>query len=55
MWKKINESLPEEGKFVETKIDDEHGIRNVQRMKRQGKLWFVSDGTYVYFTPTHWK
>lgn len=40
---------------VLTKIDDMRGIRNVWPLKRQGKLWFSSDGSmYVYYTPTHW-
>lgn len=41
---------------VETKIDDERGERNHSLLKRQGRLWFVPDGsTYVYYTPTHWR
>jgi hypothetical protein len=40
---------------VETKIDDAKGVRNVQSLKRQGRLWFFPDGSiYVYYTPTHW-
>lgn len=38
---------------VETKIDDENGERNVQRLSRDGNLWWVPDGSmYVYYTPT---
>lgn len=40
-----------------TKIDDEHGERNVARLTRQGNLWWTrsdGDGMYVYYTPTHW-
>lgn len=41
---------------VLTKIDDEQGPRNEQKLKRQGNLWFFPDGSmYVYYTPTHWK
>lgn len=41
---------------VETKIDDHKGIRNVQALKRQGRLWFYPDGSmYVYYQPTHWR
>lgn len=57
MWNKITETnLPENGVVVDTKVDDEKGERNVQKLKRQGRLWFHADGsTYVYYTPTHWK
>ena len=49
-------SLPPEGIVVETKIDDSDGVRNVSRLKREGRLWFLPDGSmYVYYTPTHWK
>lgn len=46
-----------EGEEVETKIDDEHGERNVQKLIRRGNLWFThpTDGMYVYYTPTHWR
>jgi hypothetical protein len=44
---------------IETKIDDENGVRNVQPLKRiagTGRLWWVPDGSmYVYYTPTHWR
>ncbi len=49
-------------KIVETKIDDGHGERNVQKLKRYQRtpetrsLWFMPDGSmYVYYTPTHWR
>jgi len=52
-WNPI--STAPEGVVVNTKIDDENGERNVQRMKRRGRLWFYADGSmYVYYTPTHW-
>lgn len=48
--------LPPDGVIVETKIDDVDGVRNEQRLKRIGNLWFVPDGSiYVYYAPTHWK
>lgn len=53
-WTPMYERLPPEGVLVMTKIDDSQGPRNHQKMKRQGRLWFVSDGSYVYYTPTHW-
>ena len=56
------ETAPE-GKVVLTKIDDEHGERNVALLKKvtrtPGKtrpMWFTPDGQmYVYYIPTHWK
>lgn len=41
-----------------TKIDDEHGERNVAMLTRKGNLWFTdpnNGGMYVYYTPTHWR
>lgn len=47
---------PTEGLVVDTRIDDEQGIRNEQPLKRIGNLWFHPDGSmYVYYTPTHWR
>ncbi|MGW1422678.1 hypothetical protein ACWAT4_21490 [Bradyrhizobium manausense] len=42
---------------VTTKIDDEHGERNVAKLTRKGNLWFTDpkDGMYVYYMPTHWR
>lgn len=56
VWKSTNDSLPPEGVTLETKIDDAKGERNVQRLKRMGRLWLdPKDGMYVYYTPTHWR
>ncbi len=53
-WNTI-ETAPE-GEVVETKIDDADGVRNVQKLKRQNRLWFYPDmSMYVYYTPTHWR
>lgn len=55
-WISVKERLPEDGKVVETKISDQHGQRNNQRLKRMGRLWFLPNGgIYVYYTPTHWR
>jgi len=55
-WIAIEDELPPDGILVDTKIDDERGLRNEQRLKRHGRLWFVNDGSmYVYYTPTHWR
>lgn len=53
-WKSLKESYCPEGVFVYTKIDDANGCRNIQKLKRQGNLWFGTDDLYVYYTPTHW-
>lgn len=53
-WNTIDTAPAEE--VVLTKIDDDDGVRNVQALKRSGRLWFVPDGSmYVYYTPTHWR
>lgn len=47
-----------ENEEVWTKIDDEHGERNVAKLTRKGNLWFTEPdggGMYVYYTPTHWR
>ena len=55
-WIIIRDNPPPEGRVVLTVISDRDGIRNEQRLKRQGRLWFLPDGSmYVYYTPTHWK
>jgi hypothetical protein len=54
-WTTVTISLPREGVEVMTKIDDAQGVRNVQTLKRQGKLWFFPDmSMYIYYVPTHW-
>ena len=43
-------------KEIWTKIDDDHGERNVAKLIRRGCLWWLPDGSmYVYYTPTHWR
>ena len=51
-WQPI-ETAPE-GVEVWTKIDDKRGERNVQTLRREGRLWFGGD-VYVYYAPTHWR
>ena len=49
------ETAPE-NEVVMTKLDDQHGPRNEQPLKRIGRLWFFPDASmYVYYTPTHWR
>ena len=44
-----------DGVVVWTKIHDQHGERNVAKLKRSGRLWFLPGGSmYVYYSPTHW-
>lgn len=53
-WHEI-ETAPADA-VVETKIDDEHGVRNIAKLKRMARLWWFADGSmYVYYTPTHWR
>lgn len=60
-WQDIS-SAPE-GIEIETKIDDEHGERNVQSLVKRTRepgntrpMFWVPDGSmYVYYTPTHWR
>lgn len=55
-WIPVKDQLPPENQVVDTKIEDEKGVINVQALIRQGRLWFFPDGSmYAYYTPTHWK
>ena len=55
-WINCEEQLPPENEIVRTRIADDRGIRNEAELKRQGRLWWFSDGSmYVYYTPTHWR
>lgn len=56
-WIAINDEVPGYDIVVQTKIDDGRGVRNEQKLKRRGVLWFLCDGSemYVYYTPTHWR
>jgi hypothetical protein len=53
-WRPI--STAPEDVLVETKIDDGDGVRNVQCLRRSGRLWFIPDtAVHVFYTPTHWR
>lgn len=61
-WKPIADAsgyLAPDKEEVWTKIDDDHGERNVAKLTRRGNLWFTDTndgvGVYVYYTPTHWR
>lgn len=53
-WTACKERRPPQGIPVITKMDDELGVRNVQVLKRKGRMWYA-DGMYVYYEPTHWR
>lgn len=51
IWNLTEKKLPPEGAVVDTLSSN--GTQ--QQLKRQGRLWFVPDGTmYVYYTPKFW-
>jgi hypothetical protein len=55
-WMPILKDVPPDGRVVNTHIDDERGVRNEQPLKRNGRVWFLPDGSmYVYYTPTHFQ
>ena len=55
-WINTKSLLPKEGQIVLTKIEDEKGERNMQKLIRKGRLWFTADmAMYVYYTPNYWK
>ena len=54
-WIPVSRQLPPAGEFVQTKIDDAGGVRNIQELKLSSGLWFGQDNMYVYYTPTHWR
>jgi hypothetical protein len=55
-WRRTEFEPAPENVVVQTKLDDEQGVRNVQTLKRRGALWWTPDGDmYVYYTPTHWR
>lgn len=55
LWIKVSDELPPEGVLVETKIDDEGGVRNHTLLTRKGNLYYLDNGTYTYYAPTHWR
>ncbi len=61
-WIPCLRELPPTDVVVETKIDDENGVRNVQTLRRYQRdtntrsLWFFPNmSMYVYYEPTHWR
>jgi len=42
--------------FIETTTDpDNSDPYKVVELRKQGRLWFLRDGMYVYYEPTHWR
>ena len=57
-WTRLEDELPPEGTYVETKIEDEHGARNRTRLVRHGQHYFLpppSEDVHIYYRPTHWR
>lgn len=55
-WISVETMLPTNGMVVDTKIDDQNGVRNEQKLERNGNRWWLPVGEmYVYYTPTHWR
>lgn len=55
-WISTSEQLPPENQIVDTKIDDEKGLRNDCQLIFSNNLWWLPDKSmYIYYTPTHWK
>lgn len=55
-WVKCSDRLPPTDMDVETKIDDERGVRNIAPLRRHSNLWWFTDmSMYIYYSPTHWR
>lgn len=52
-WKPIS-NMPYDGKYYPARINDDKGMRNLAELTRQGNLFFLKDGTYIYYTPTEY-
>ncbi len=53
-WQPID-TAPE-GIVVDTAIiDPSGGVRSVRPLERYRHLWFMPNGLYLYYTPTHWR
>lgn len=51
-WIRPQDELPPDGVIV----DCINSVGHVHRLKRQGRLWFVPDGSmYVYYEPKFWQ
>ena len=50
-WTNVGTCLPPEGEWVIAMSPNGNEIE----LKRQGNLWFMDNGMYVYYTPTMWR
>lgn len=50
-WFNVSSLLPKEGALVEWTTP----TGDISRGRRHGRLWFVSDDMYVYYTPVKWR
>ena len=53
-WIAFPGETPPSGQLVMTKIDNEEGCRNFQRMKFYKSMWWLADNSMAYYHPTHW-
>ena len=52
-WNNVERgSLPEDGRRIDWIAPDGTEIRGGNR---HGRLWFLPDGMYVYYTPSFWR
>ena len=55
-WIRCKDQMPPQNLRVETKIDDEKGVRNEADLVFQRRLWWMPDmSMYIYYCPTHWR
>jgi len=55
-WRLTHIELPDPKVPVETRIWDQHGLRNEAVLFFERGHWFIpKTGTYVYYKPTHWR
>ena len=62
MWISIIERQPENGTIVDTKIDIDHKIEQLVKVRNEQKMLYLNGNWYlqenkarVHFFPTHWK
>ncbi len=51
------ETMPDGVRAFTRIFDPKDGERNVQPLRKQGRLFFTDgpNSMYVYYTPTHWR
>jgi len=54
-WVSVEKELPPENVAVLTRLTDEKGTRNTQKLILNNRLWWIPPGDmHVYYNPTHW-